>query len=209
MSDVEPARAPDRPIHRNGDAQDSSPSPASADDGRRADKESAIDAELLEDVQDELVRRVVMEMEQYSSPHPHPDHLERYAKLYPEAPKIVFDAFRDQGQHRREMETKYMHGSERRANIGQFLAFILVGAVIGAGFYAISQGQAAAGATIITVGFGGGVVLVVAGARQPSAGPVRKPKTSKRGRATTKQEIEPSSSTQADSTSEAAGGENA
>lgn len=84
-----------------------------------------------------------------------------------------------------------MRGSERRANIGQWLAFVLVGSGILAGVYSISQGQAGVGATIITVGFGGGIALVIAGAKQPPREAVRKAKTSKRGSARAQGESKP------------------
>lgn len=102
-------------------------------------------------------------MERYSGPFPHPEHLERFAKLYPKAPQIIFDNFDKQSEHRRRVETTYMQGSERRANRGQWLAYSLVVLAIGAGVVAIALGQGAAGATIVTAAFAGGVVLYIAG----------------------------------------------
>lgn len=79
---------------------------------REASKPDPVEAELIpEEVQEAIARRVEMHLEHYSSPHPHPDHLERFAKLYPKAPEIVFEAFREQGEHRRRMERAYMQGN--------------------------------------------------------------------------------------------------
>lgn len=122
------------------------------------------EGEIAPDIQ-ERISQVLMQAEQYSSPHPHPEHLERYAALYPQAPEIVFEQFRKQGDHRREMEAKYMRGSERRANIGQWLAFILVLAVVASGVIAIIAGNPVAGSSIIGVALGGGILLAISGAR--------------------------------------------
>lgn len=138
---------------------------------------------------EEIARRVAVQMERYVSPHPHPEHLERYAALYPDAPKIVFDSFRDQGAHRRKMESEYMAGSERRANRGQWLAFILVLLVLGAGVFAISQDEATVGGLIIGAGFGGGVLLVIAGARSESRKPVHQGGPTQRGSAQAAAEV--------------------
>lgn len=140
--------------------------PEPASDAKSKDHDDVVIAELTPDVQDRLVRKILMQAEQYSSPHPHPDHLERYAALYPKSPEIVFEQFRDQGDHRRAMERDYMHGSERRANVGQWLAFTLVAAAIAAGvIVSVATGNAVAGATIITASLGGGILLAISGAK--------------------------------------------
>lgn len=131
-----------------------------------------------------------MQVERYSSPHPHPDHLERFAALYPDAPKIVFESFREQGEHRRARETQHMNGSERRANIGQWLAFVLVAAVIGAGIFAVAVDEAGAGATMISVGLGGGILLAISGNFQQPMRPVRKDRSLPSGTTRAKSEIE-------------------
>lgn len=43
--------------------------------------------------------------ESYDSPFPHPDHLERFNELYPDAAETVFKEFERQGKHRRDMES--------------------------------------------------------------------------------------------------------
>jgi hypothetical protein len=115
-------------------------------------------------------------MEHYSGPFPHPEHLERYAKLYPRAPEIIFKTFEEQSEHRRNVETIFVEGTEHRANRGQWLAFCIVVLVILAGVVAILKGQAIAGGSVIGVAFSGGVVLYVAGAHprpKPAARQVR------------------------------------
>ena len=189
MSEVAPA----------GGNSDEKPRDASRSERREQSENDAVDAELIpEDVQEAIARRVEMHLEHYSSPYPHPDHLERYAALYPEAPKIVFESYRQQTDHRRAMETKFMNGSERRAFVGQWLAFGLVLAVIGAGIFAIAVGQAVAGATIITGGLGGGVILAVSGAGNKPLPPARKPRPTQRktGHASSEVEESPASGAQ-------------
>lgn len=153
----------DRPDESERDGSKDPLRAESSKDAEASDEE-ILTAEIDPELEDRIVRRVVMQAEQYSSPHPHPDHLERYAALYPKAPEIVFEQFREQGDHRRTMESKYMGGSERRANIGQWLAFSLVAGAIVAGVV-VAQTNAAAAATIISVALGGGILLAISGAK--------------------------------------------
>lgn len=161
--------------------------------GRRESRPpEPVDAELIpEDVQDAIVQRIVMQMEQYSSPHPHPEHLERYAKLYPDAPKIVFEAFRDQGAHRRKVEERYLEGAERRASIGQWLAFALVAGAIFVGGLAISSGQEWAGGTIVVGALSGGIILAISGNKNGGQPAARRVPQNRRGKGEVKH-IEPS-----------------
>ena len=112
--------------------------------------------------------------------------------MYPRAAEIIFTAFEEQGGHRREMEAATVRGNERRANIGQWLAYSLVLVALGAGIAAILVGEAVAGATIITVAFGGGVVLAVAGVGGRRKGPARETGPTQRDQASaTRGSVEP------------------
>ncbi len=110
-----------------------------------------------------------LKSEQYRSQFPHPDHMERYAALYPEAPAIIFDSFNKQGDHRRKMEELYVRGTETRAAVGQVLGFILLAGVIGLGIYVSVLGQAVAGTTMVGLALTGGVFTYVFGVRKQNA----------------------------------------
>lgn len=137
--------------------------------GREVEPEAqAIEAEVIPEELQQAIR-TMMKMESYASPHPHPEHLERYVALYPDAARIVFDSYEAQGVHRREMERQFMTGSERRANIGQWLAFLLVGGAIAGGIVALLNGLEWAGGTVLVAALGGGVILAITGSKQQSA----------------------------------------
>lgn len=112
-------------------------------------------------------------MEQYSGQFPHPEHMERYAALYPGAPAMIFEQFEKQSEHRRTVESTYMNGNERRANIGQWLAFGIVIVAIGVGLVSVLIGQAVTGGVIVGAAFTGGVVLYIAGGGTKAAAPAR------------------------------------
>ena len=127
--------------------------------------------EELEEQLDERIQQIVME--RYSGQFPHPEYMERYAKLYPRSPAIIFEQFENQSAHRREVEKTYMRGNEHRSNVGQWLAYSLVVLSITAGLVAVLTGQATAGSTIIISAFGGGIILYIAGGSARSQGPAR------------------------------------
>jgi hypothetical protein len=136
--------------------------------------EVIIPEDTREAIQDEIEARVEqVVMERFASQFPHPEHLERYAALYPDAPRLVFENFDKQSTHRREMEKVFLEGNETRANRGQWLAYSLVVLAFAAGTLAIIFGQAGAGATIITAAFAGGVILYIAGGVQRVQPPAR------------------------------------
>lgn len=133
-----------------------------------------------------------VEMERYQSPFPHPEHLERYERLYPGAARVIFTSFEEQGEHRRELERQFTRGNERRASIGQWLAFSLVLISLGLGGLCIAIGEAGAGAGIVGVAFTGGVVLYIAGGGARGRAPARNtgPTSRDKARATRGTELE-------------------
>lgn len=62
----------------------------------------------------------------YSSPFPHPDHLERYESLHPGAAKIIFEGFEKQGRHRRELESVVIPGQVSNARLGIYIQGLAV-----------------------------------------------------------------------------------
>ncbi len=57
----------------------------------------------------------------YSSNLPHPDHLDRYEKLYPGAAEIVFKRFEQQGLHRQSLEKEVVPAQLRNARLGIYV----------------------------------------------------------------------------------------
>jgi hypothetical protein len=148
------------------------------------DEESPTEAELMDldpKVEAHLTR---MMMEHYSGPFPHPEHLERYAALYPRAPEVIFNTFEAQSDHRREMESITVEGNETRANRGQWLAYSLVVIALGIGLTAVLTGQAVTGGVIVTAAFTGGVVLYIAGGNAKNRAPARSVSKTSGARAT-------------------------
>lgn len=104
---------------------------------------------------------------EFSGPLPPPQVLEQYAALYPDAPKIIFRAFEKQVNHRHEMEATLMHGSERRARVGQILGTVLLlGGLATAVVVALNE-QPVLGGTIATLSLGAGALTYVFGDRPP------------------------------------------
>ena len=110
----------------------------------------------------------------WSGPLPPPDALEAYNRFMPGAGEAIVKNFLAndefmrtetgaQSQHRRGIETVFVHGNERRYNVGQFLAAaITAGAIIG-GILLVLNGHDTAGAAIATAALGGSVWVYVAG----------------------------------------------
>jgi uncharacterized membrane protein len=57
----------------------------------------------------------------YSGNLPHPDHLERYEKLYPGAAEIVFKRFEQQGLHRQSLEKEVVPAQLRNTRLGIYI----------------------------------------------------------------------------------------
>ena len=103
--------------------------------------------------------------EEFQGPLPPPSVIERYAAIHPEAPKIIFRAFESQVKHRLEMEATLLHGSERRARLGQVLGTVLIACGLAGGIIAVVVGQAASGAVIIVAALASGILSYVFGDR--------------------------------------------
>lgn len=99
---------------------------------------------LLKDnpeVEEKIVKMVVQaQQENYSSPFPHPDHLERFTNLYPDAAKIVFDCFQKQNDHRIETEKKIVEQGTKFDLRAQIFGFLTVILLVCASIYCMSQG---------------------------------------------------------------------
>lgn len=67
--------------------------------------------------------------------------LERYAALYPQAPKIIFEGFREQGAHRRSIEAFAVRSNARRADKGLYAGFIVAMAFLVTSTFLIINGH--------------------------------------------------------------------
>lgn len=115
---------------------------------------------------DEATSQLLMHYrEEFQGPLPPPSVIERYAAVHAKAPEIIFRAFESQVKHRLEMEATLLHGSERRARLGQILGTILIGGGLAGGVVAIVVGAAGAGATIIVAALASGILSYVFGDR--------------------------------------------
>lgn len=80
---------------------------------------------------------------------PPPGELERYEVLYPGTTEILLNAFSKQVEHRIEIESMVLGGDNRRATIGQVMAFITSTIVIILGFILILLGKDGKGFSLI------------------------------------------------------------
>jgi uncharacterized membrane protein len=110
-----------------------------------------------------LERRVSAEV--HSGPLPDPELLRRYEQIHPGTAAIIIGTYQAQSEHRRHLERKVVEGSERRANLGQVLGFIVLLLTILVGGVVALRGEAAAGATIVGVAVGSGALVYVVGGR--------------------------------------------
>lgn len=76
-------------------------------------------------------RQILFEkMEIYQGDLPHPDILEGYNRLYPDAAQKIINNGINESEHRREMEKKYLDGQISDRKLGQWLGFIVAMVVI-------------------------------------------------------------------------------
>lgn len=91
-------------------------------------------------------RQVVLErLEIYQGDLPHPDILEGYNRLYPDAVKRIIENGIAESEHRRKMEDKYLSGNIAAHKFGQVLGFIVALAIITSGTFLIFTGHAITG----------------------------------------------------------------
>lgn len=103
----------------------------------------------------------------YVGPLPEPADLQAYDLIVPGAAERIVSAFERQSAHRQELEQTVVSGSERRAGLGQWLAFVvLMSGVIGGSVVAVA-GDGVAGASIAGAAFAGGALSYIIGGRAP------------------------------------------
>lgn len=103
------------------------------------------EVEKLPPEQKQLVTR---KLEIYQGDLPHPDILEGYFKLYPDAPKKIIENGIAETEHRRMMEKKYLNSQIFAHNLGQYLGFAIALVIIIGGIYLIINNHAITGSIL-------------------------------------------------------------
>jgi len=112
---------------------------------------------LLEVSPEKLKKVITKEIraELYKGPMPSPDLIERYSKLYPDAPEFFFSLMQKQTDHRINIEEKVISSNIIGERIGQVFAFIICVIAIASGVYLIMNNKDAAGISSILLSLGG------------------------------------------------------
>ncbi len=112
-------------------------------------------------------RRVSFSSYTFQGPTPPPETLRQYAEIYPDAPRIIFQSFEEQGKHRRMLESRQHYHSIVRGYLGLGAGTIICGSVIALGGVAIAYGQGlAAAAAFVTAITGLAAVFVIGQSQQ-------------------------------------------
>lgn len=109
---------------------------------------SATTAELDRAVASYMERNVEISAivaEQYAGPLPHPDHLKQFEAVQPGAADRIIRMAEKQLAHLQEVESRVVASSLKLEAKGQWFAFGITLAIIGGGFYVISQGYSTEG----------------------------------------------------------------
>ena len=83
--------------------------------------------------------------EQYAGPLPHPSHLKQFEEIQAGAADRIIKMAEQQAAHRQEMESRIVRSNLKLEAKGQWFAFGITLAIVGGGFYVISQGYSTAG----------------------------------------------------------------
>lgn len=88
----------------------------------------------------------------YQSNFPHPEHLEAYCRMYPDAAKIIFEEYQKVGESRREQEIVGLNGAINFDKRAQYLGFLLPICLILGGIYSMHQGWDKTALAILALG---------------------------------------------------------
>jgi uncharacterized membrane protein len=83
----------------------------------------------------------MVEARSFSGPLPPPDLLREYEAIVPGAAGRIFDMAQRQQEHRITLESTAIPAREKRANRGQWLAFIITVGGLGVAAFAVYEGQ--------------------------------------------------------------------
>lgn len=102
---------------------------------------------------------IVQTQELWHGPLPHPQIVEEFRRLIPDAPERIFRQWEDQSRHRREYERRALEASIRKDRIGQFAAITFALVALAVVAFAIWQGQPWVAGVL-----GGSMIVAVVGA---------------------------------------------
>lgn len=112
-----------------------------------------ITPEIIEQLGPETVKKMVSfaMSEQFSGPLPPPRILAQYKDILPDAPERIFSMAERQGDHRIHLERTVVEQSERRANWGLALGFVLFLILAVGSLYLIAIGMQVSGLLVFVV----------------------------------------------------------
>ncbi len=100
----------------------------------------------------EQVRRIVRYIASaYAGPLPPAETLAGYAKIYPQAPEIIFTSFQEEAKHRREMERRELEAETALAYFRTKCAVGIFLLIVGLAFFAVYRNYPIQG-TVIALG---------------------------------------------------------
>jgi len=123
-----------------------------------------IDPKIFEGIpknkKQQIIRSLVITMHKtHIGPLPDPETLTKYSEIIPNGAERIMQMAEKQLDHRMKMENKVVGGQMLQSNIGQFLAFLIGIAALGASTYCIVSGYEWSGSAL---GIGGLTGLVTA-----------------------------------------------
>ena len=83
--------------------------------------------------------------------------------MVPGSAKTIVDKFADQSDHRREIERIVVVGNDKRANRGQWMAFVIAMTAIVGGIYLSANDKSTAGLVLVISGIVGLVAVFITG----------------------------------------------
>lgn len=102
------------------------------------------------------------------SPLPSAKELDELKKVDPSIPKVIMNAYRKQGEHRRKLELRHQKeqiSQNRRPHIetllGQFYAFVIVMTIIILGYLSITHGHKITGTILSGAGLASIIYMFV------------------------------------------------
>lgn len=110
-----------------------------------------------------LLQLFAIKMESFQSPYPPMSYLRELDALVPGGAKHLIDQADEQAAHRRSLERSVVGGGERRANIGQWMGFIIALVVLAAAVLLIINGFGVEGTVLGSVDLVALVTLFLTG----------------------------------------------
>ena len=99
-----------------------------------------LNAEDLSKKDPESVERIVARIaEFYLGPLPSPKTLAGYAEVFPEGPEIIFRGFKEEGEHRREMQRRELAAETRLGYLRTICATLVFLSIVALAGYAVSR----------------------------------------------------------------------